>query len=153
MTTTDRDRQIGDALAELRGARSQQQLADLMRARGHKWSQTTVWHVENGSRALRLAEAVEVAQLLDIELVDLLEPASGIRSATRLREATDRVRQTRAQLEATQHEVKVLEVKLSEALQVLHMVMGDVMPNSAQSVARAFEEAGRVIARLEEDGQ
>lgn len=43
---------------------SQQALADRMRERGWKWSQATVWAVEKGERPLRLAEAMDLAQIL-----------------------------------------------------------------------------------------
>jgi transcriptional regulator with XRE-family HTH domain len=43
---------------------SQQDLARHMRARGHKWSQATVWNTESGERNLRLVEAVDLASCL-----------------------------------------------------------------------------------------
>lgn len=51
------DEQIGRNVQKLRGEMSQTALADLMRERGFKWSQATVWAVEKGERPLRLAEA------------------------------------------------------------------------------------------------
>lgn len=56
----------------LRGERSQQSLAERMKSRGHKWSQSTVWSVERGDRAVRLAEAEDLAEALDVEVGALL---------------------------------------------------------------------------------
>jgi len=63
------DAEIGRALVRLRGSRSQQFLADRMRERGWRWSQATVWSVEKGDRPLRLAEAVDVAEVLGADSV------------------------------------------------------------------------------------
>lgn len=46
---------------------TQQALADVMKARGWKWSQATVWSIEKGERPLRLAEAVDLVDVLDLE--------------------------------------------------------------------------------------
>lgn len=70
---SDRDKAIGENLAAYRAGRSQQWLADAMRARGHKWSQATVWSVEKGERPLRFTEAIDVAQILEVHRVDLLQ--------------------------------------------------------------------------------
>ncbi|KJL46235.1 hypothetical protein RS84_02862 [Microbacterium hydrocarbonoxydans] len=51
---------------------SQKDLASAMRDRGWKWSQATVWSIEKGERPLRLAEAVDVAWVLDERLDALL---------------------------------------------------------------------------------
>lgn len=47
---------------------SQQALADVMRDRGWKWSQATVWSIEKGDRPLRLAEALDLAQVLEVDV-------------------------------------------------------------------------------------
>lgn len=39
-----------------------------MRDMGWKWSQATVWSVESGKRPLRLAEAQDVASILEVPL-------------------------------------------------------------------------------------
>lgn len=67
-----RDEAIGANLARLREPMSQQTLADAMRGRGHKWSQTTVWKVETGARPLRLAEAYDVSLVLRCDLLELV---------------------------------------------------------------------------------
>ena len=58
------DEQIGKNLARLRGDMTQKELAAAMKARGCRWSQTTVWSVENGERPLRLAEAEDLRDIL-----------------------------------------------------------------------------------------
>lgn len=76
---TTRDEEIGQAVARLRSKRNltQQALADVMRQRGHKWSQATVWSIEKGERPLRLAEAVGMAEALEASFTELLQPAEG----------------------------------------------------------------------------
>lgn len=64
MRTTDE--QIGKNLQRLRGELSQKDLAVAMRKAGYKWSQATVWSVEQGERPLRLTEAEELARILDV---------------------------------------------------------------------------------------
>jgi len=61
-----KDEEIGRNVAQRRGNRSQQEIADAMRLRGWKWSQATVWSVEKGERPLRLAEASDLAELLGV---------------------------------------------------------------------------------------
>ncbi|NPC96615.1 hypothetical protein [Nocardioides sp. zg-DK7169] len=58
------DQSIGRNLQRLRGAMSQQVLADEMRARGFKWSQATVWAAEKGERPLRVTEASALVDIL-----------------------------------------------------------------------------------------
>lgn len=62
--STEQDRHIGRTMAILRGDKTQQAVADEMRKRGWRWSQATVWSVEKGERALRLAEAEDLADVL-----------------------------------------------------------------------------------------
>lgn len=62
--STERDRHIGQTMSILRGDKTQQSVADEMRQRGWRWSQATVWSVEKGERALRLAEADDLAAVL-----------------------------------------------------------------------------------------
>ncbi|SEF60179.1 hypothetical protein SAMN04488592_0621 [Microbacterium azadirachtae] len=42
-----------------------------MREHGFKWSQATVWSIEKGERPLRLSEAIQVTDLLDVEIYNL----------------------------------------------------------------------------------
>lgn len=76
---TTRDEQIGRNLAALRGDVSQKELATRMKRFGWKWSQATVWTVESGERPLRLAEAQDIAEILELGLfgVDRLTRPDG----------------------------------------------------------------------------
>lgn len=86
LVVTERDRTIGQNLAAYRGGRSQQWVADEMRERGHKWSQSTVWSIEKGERPVRLTEAEDLAKVLQLrDPLDLLvsKPAVSVRDARR----------------------------------------------------------------------
>jgi transcriptional regulator with XRE-family HTH domain len=73
---TTRDEIIGQNLTILRGDISQKELAAKMKTYGWKWSQATVWTVESGERPLRLAEAADIAMILELG-------ARGVESLTR----------------------------------------------------------------------
>lgn len=64
MATNERDHAIGQNLVRLRGDVSQEELADEMRGRGYKWSKATIWSIEQGTRPLRLSEAMDVLDVL-----------------------------------------------------------------------------------------
>jgi hypothetical protein len=66
------DSQIGQLIAELRGARTQQSVAAAMRRLGWRWSQATVWSVEKGERPLKLREAADLAVMLGATVETLL---------------------------------------------------------------------------------
>lgn len=66
-----RDEQIGKNVQRLRGDMTQQALADLMRERGFRWSQATVWSVEKGERPLRVSEGEALTDALDIGYFNL----------------------------------------------------------------------------------
>lgn len=68
-----RDEQIGQNVIRLRGNRSQQWVADRMREKGWKWAQATAWNVEKGERPLRLAEAEDLAAILEVSLERILQ--------------------------------------------------------------------------------
>lgn len=61
-------------MTRLRGQKTQQDVAGAMRSAGYKWSQATVWSVEKGERPLKLAEAEDLAKILETDLVALLVP-------------------------------------------------------------------------------
>lgn len=76
MAGSERDKLIGRNVATLRADVSQQALADAMRARGHRWSQATVWSVEKGDRPLKLDEAIDLARVVECDVGQLwAEPA------------------------------------------------------------------------------
>jgi hypothetical protein len=70
---SDRERAIGAAVSLLRDAMPQQAVADAMRDRGHRWTQSTVWAVEKGERRLLLSEAADLAAVLGVSLEMLLK--------------------------------------------------------------------------------
>lgn len=56
-----------------------------MRARGHKWSQATVWSVEKGDRPLRYLEAVDLAEVLGAEIWDFGDDSFVVATEQRMR--------------------------------------------------------------------
>lgn len=74
------DHQIGAIVRVRRGEQSQKALADAMRAKGHPWSQSTVWSIESGTRPLRLIEARDLADIWGVDIDQLLpERAAEVR--------------------------------------------------------------------------
>lgn len=73
---------IGKNIAVFRGDMSQAELADLMKKRGKdkgvRWSQTTVWEVEKGKRALKFSEALVLADILSIPLERLYDTSRAL---------------------------------------------------------------------------
>lgn len=53
---------------------TQQELADAMTGRGHRWHQATVYKVLSGSRRVTLEEAVDLAAILDEDLTTMAVP-------------------------------------------------------------------------------
>ncbi len=70
---SDRERAIGATISLLRDAMPQQAVADAMRDKGYKWTQSTVWAVEKGERRLLLSEAADLAAVLGVSLEMLLK--------------------------------------------------------------------------------
>ena len=62
----EEDELIGRNVARYREPRSQADVAKAMRDRGWKWAQNTVSAVEQGERPLRLAEAIDLANILEV---------------------------------------------------------------------------------------
>jgi hypothetical protein len=87
------DALIGRNVAAYRGDRSQSEIASAMKSRGWKWAQNTVSAVEAGERPLRLAEAVDLAQILGArdahDLARETELASFSKAVERMRAAHD----------------------------------------------------------------
>lgn len=48
-----------------------------MRARGHKWTQATVWNIERGERPLRLNEATALVEVLELQSVQSISAPEG----------------------------------------------------------------------------
>ncbi|RPE75622.1 hypothetical protein EDF28_3567 [Curtobacterium sp. PhB137] len=110
------DEQIGKNFTRLRGDLSQKEVAELMRARGFRWSQATVWSIEKGERPLRLSEAQAVVEVLGQPFFDLtaddgeavvdawMRECSNASKA--LEAAVDRFEQARMQLALTYRHVE-----------------------------------------------
>ena len=79
------DAQVGHNVQVLRETLglTQTTLAESMTAAGHTWHQQTVVKVEKGARPLRLAEAVQLAAVLRVDLA-LLHSPEGLLEATAL---------------------------------------------------------------------
>lgn len=67
------DETIGKNVLRARGMTTQTDVAERMRKLGYKWSQSTVWAVEKGERALKLAEAQDLAIVLGVSVLELVE--------------------------------------------------------------------------------
>lgn len=67
---------LGIQIASFREARnmSQSALADAMKTAGHRWSQSTVYKVENSERKLTFVEGFTLARILEVDPVSLVEP-------------------------------------------------------------------------------
>lgn len=72
--TVNLDETIGKNLEQLRGDMSMDMLAAKMRERGHRWTKTTVFNTEHGTRQLRLSEANDVVKCLDADAMDGVNP-------------------------------------------------------------------------------
>lgn len=66
------DAQIGRNVNLIRAGRTQKEVAAGMRDRGWRWTQSTVWSIESGERSVKLAEATDLATVLDVGVPDLL---------------------------------------------------------------------------------
>lgn len=68
------DKQIGMNLLRLReeAGMSQKELAAAVKKAGPRWSQSTVWTVEQGERPLRLTEALLIGNILEINYHSLV---------------------------------------------------------------------------------
>ena len=65
------DVEIGSRVKTARGEMSQVDLAQSMRQAGFMWSQAAVWSTEKGERSLKLSEAVELCEILGIQIEQL----------------------------------------------------------------------------------
>ena len=101
---------------------SQTELAERMQDRGHRWHQATVYKVEDGRRPTRLAEAVALADVLDVPLTNLIGPDAPervarfelARAARRVKEAQGEVEQWQAEVEQAVKERDDLAAKYNE---------------------------------------
>lgn len=111
------DRAIGLNVQTQRGPVSQQAVADAMRERGWKWSQSTVWSVEQGDRPLRLAEAISLSEILGCEVSSLTSPPANEQARWHLRQ---NVNTTRTAFFRAEEEVRSLLHMLNFTRRMLH---------------------------------
>lgn len=130
----ERDVLIGEAVAFHRGPRSQKSLGEAMRARGHRWSQATVWSVEKGDRPLKLAEAVDVAAELGVELDTLLRPPEGLPARWQVDQVLSRVDAAWTAVRGGRHQ-------LGEAQGELRGLVGDDATDPAVQAALGLDVA------------
>jgi transcriptional regulator with XRE-family HTH domain len=76
---------------------SQRQVAEAMRAYGYSWHQTVVAKIEQGTRPIRLNEALDLAALFRVSLTDLLVPPTGPESLEGLRQDAKALHEALAQ--------------------------------------------------------
>ena len=110
---SDTDARIGKRLATLRGDMSQAALAAAMAERGHKWSQATVWSVEQGKRPIRLAEADDVASICGFDIQALV-----VRDAL-----GERLSEVPSFIAATSHATRQFREACKELLGMRHVVV------------------------------
>ena len=141
---SETDQRIGQNLARLRGSLSQKDLADLMRERGWKWSQATVWSVERGDRPLRLAEAEDLARIL--------RQATGSVFARgewegRFEDAWTVANSTHNVLEVAVEQYTDAQMELASAVDG-----GDLPPEQQADVLELLQETAVAIARKKSRG-
>ncbi|WIV43045.1 helix-turn-helix domain-containing protein [Glutamicibacter nicotianae] len=134
------DETIGSNLAKLRGNVSQQELGEMMRGRGFKWSQATVWEIERGKRPLRLAEANEVLSLLKRRPEELTAFLSSEQEAS-IRTHIDAIERARDTLEMAMDDYDALMHGLAELADELirHERMADVSTSRWAQVSHLLE--------------
>ena len=115
------DALVGANLADLRerAKMTQKELADAMRAEGHKWSQATVWSVEKGERPLRLIEALDAADALSVTVSDLWAPSDVAAASRSLHDATTGLFDVRFQFQKLGEEWRLNKALLAQAISLL----------------------------------
>lgn len=118
MTLTDKE--LGENVRRFRGGMSQKALAELMTEMGVRWSQPTVAAIERGERALKLTEAVTLADVLRMPVTHFINPGMGaqviqraqtaLMSYEKLKAAIGAYEDARLQLAATLDEIAPSEI-------------------------------------------
>lgn len=91
---------------------TQKQLADRMAARGHKMLQSTMAKIESGERPVSIGEAVQLADVLGVDLGELTTERSG--DTVRDRALQERAK-ARIRVRSLQHEAADRHKRLEEA--------------------------------------
>ncbi|MGV2952066.1 helix-turn-helix domain-containing protein [Glutamicibacter sp. AGC46] len=106
------DKVVGANVARLRGEISQADLATRM-TDDHKikWSQTTVWEVEKGRRALKFSEAIALAEILEVPLYGLVSYPDGL---AELHEGAKHYEKRNAAVQAILENMRMFDIAKSE---------------------------------------
>lgn len=151
------DESIGQNIARLRGEMSQVALAEQMKARGWKWSQSTVWSVEKGDRPLRLREAVDLAQILKSSMDALIRRPWEADITSMLREAMTALKEDHRGLAKATHRfiydmehlenlVESKDIRQSDSLEVQRLGNDAAALLHSQSLWRAIKLGAREYA-------
>jgi transcriptional regulator with XRE-family HTH domain len=159
----DKERLIGVTVSVLRDGMPQQTVADAMRERGHRWSQSTVWSIEKGERRLLLSEAADLAEVLDVPVDALLKRPDEIGLQSDIAGQCRIIETLYAEGVWTMYELsaahKVLDEHLEQAMQKgfrLALVTGETISTvKAMTPEHALEEAenlnGEKLPQTRED--
>lgn len=124
---------LGIQIAAYREARdmSQSALADAMKLAGHRWSQSTVYKVENAERKLTFVEGFTLARILDIAPEGLLEP----------REIAGEVIRVCARLQGVSLQVNACWKEVRDVEEWLVENIGGLLPEEVTEVQRLLGAA------------
>lgn len=124
---------LGIQIAAYREARdmSQSALADAMKLAGHRWSQSTVYKVENAERKLTFVEGFTLARILDIAPEGLLEP----------REIAGEVIRVCARLQGVSLQVSACWKEVRDVEEWLVENIGGLLPEEVTEVQRLLGAA------------
>jgi len=164
-TSPTTDELVGAIVKQLRQSlgMSQDVLANRMTRPGRRWHQTTVGRVEAGTRPLSLSEAIELSNVLGVDVPSLYTPADGAYAKwlIDLRAAQDEVeRLTREhssrmsaalRVEGELMNARVRAVEIAGQFGALQAIADD--PAEAQKLADALVAAVGGDPREEDDGK
>lgn len=133
---SEMDAQIGQTLVELRDCMSQQNLANAMRERGHKWSQGTVWKVEQGERPLRYTEALDLGEILGIDSRRLVDGSLAVKAERHYRRFHSQARSAVLKIEEGVRELLQAQAALGEQGDI-----GKLHPETTAAIQEVTPEA------------
>lgn len=165
MPRTDKD--IGEAVARLRGSTPQRDVAERMSRRGFKWTQGTVSSIEKGERALKLTEATELAMILGVPVgqftakapdagayVDLIEATEsfnnscellrvGVRSVLTTRGSMGLARLIAEKIDTTEWQDEEAKADLQQRLKEARELSQVTVEELVEEAKRAWDEESR----------
>jgi transcriptional regulator with XRE-family HTH domain len=152
MTTSDE--QIGKNLARLRGEMSQKDLASAMKAKGWKWSQSTVWNIERGERPLRLAEAEDLSLVLQVygasEFTRADEHARAMSWLHEVNARSEALREAIREHYQAQFQLAVAADEAEKAGARLHPLIEDAIRESATTFEQQIITEDEITGKYEE---